>query len=236
MLQDVWDFLARGGPLMVPIALCSVISLAVFLERMWALQRNHILPTHFLSVIDPYVRERKWSEARHLADQSDSAVARILRGGLRRLGETRSGLREGMEEAGRRVADRMGWSLGALSAVANVAPLLGLLGTVTGMIDVFQRVDESIQYTGDVQAGALASGIWEALLTTAAGLSVAIPSFIAFKYLEGRIDRYIHELEERSDILADHMAQAAGAGSLVAVGGPLEPAPGVERDGGGPEG
>lgn len=207
MLTELFEFLARGGPLMVPIALCSIISLTIFIERLYALQRNRVLPPHFLSVIDPYIRDKKWSEARGLSDQSESSMARILRGGFRRIGESRRSVREGMEEAGRRVADQLGRFVGALGAISSVAPLLGLLGTVTGMIDVFQRVDSTIQTTGDVQADVLAGGIWEALMTTAAGLAVAIPSFIAFKYLEGRIDRYINELEERADIFADHMAR-----------------------------
>jgi biopolymer transport protein ExbB len=111
-----------------------------------------------------------------------------------------------MEEAGRRVAGRLERYLGMLAAMATVAPLLGLLGTVTGMIEVFQRVDDTIQATGDVQAGVLASGIWEALMTTAAGLSVAIPAFIAARYLHGRVDNLVGELEERADVMADLMA------------------------------
>jgi len=212
-MTEVWEFLARGGPLMIPIGLCSVLALTIFLERIWAVQRNRVLPPHFLSVLEPYIRERKWGDARRLADGSDSSIAHVLRGGLRRVGESRASVREGLEEAGRRAAERLSRYVGGLGAIASVSPLLGLLGTVTGMIEVFQRVDDTIRATGDVQPGELASGIWEALMTTAAGLAVAIPTYIAAKYLEGRIDRYVAEMEERADVFADYMA-SDGIGGL----------------------
>jgi biopolymer transport protein ExbB len=203
MMSEVYDFLARGGPLMVPIALCSIVGLAIFLERLWVLQQSRILPLHFMRVLDPYLRKRDWVEARRLCDSSQSSMATILRGGLRYAGQGRTLVREGMEESGRRVSSGFERHLGMLGAIANVTPLLGLLGTVTGMIKVFQRVDDAVRATGDVQPQLMANGIWEALMTTAAGLSVAIPVFIAFKYLEGRSDRLMSDLEERADEIAD---------------------------------
>ena len=173
MFSEAFQFLERGGPLMIPIALCSVVGLAIFLERMWVLQRSRILPPHFLSVVRPYVQDRNWVEVRRLCDASESAIAAILRGGLRHAGEGRSVVRESMEEAGRRVSGRLERYLGMMGAVASVAPLLGLLGTVTGMIEVFQQAEDTIQATGDVEPAQLASGIWAALMTTAAGLTVA---------------------------------------------------------------
>lgn len=206
MFSEAYEFLARGGPLMVPISLCAVIGLTVFLERLWVLQRNRILPPHFLSVLKPYVRDRRWDDVRRLCDSSTSAIATLLRSGLRYTGQSRQVVRDSLEETGRRLHFRMHRFVGVLGAIANIAPLLGLLGTVTGMIEVFQRVDDTIRQTGDVQAGVLAAGIWEALMTTAAGLSIAIPAFIGFKYLGSRIDYFTTELEERGDFFSDHLS------------------------------
>ena len=207
-MSEAFDFLARGGPLMVPIGLCAIVGMAIFFERVWVLQRRRILPPHFLRVLSPYLTRRDWVEVRRVCDSSESAIAALLRGGLRHAGDTRSLVRESMEEAGRRVAQRMERHLGLMGAVASVAPLLGLLGTVTGMIEVFQAAEDTIVATGDVAPAQLASGIWAALMTTAAGLAVAIPVFLGFKYLEGRIDRFVGELEENADVFADQLSQA----------------------------
>jgi biopolymer transport protein ExbB len=206
MFTEAYEFLARGGPLMVPIFVSSLVGLTVFLERLWSLQRHRVLPHHFMTVVEPYLRERKWVEVRRLCDASTSGFAQILRSGLRHAGQPRGVVKEGMEEAGRRVHGQLSRYLSGLSAVVSVAPLLGLLGTVTGMISVFQRVQDTVRETGAVDPGSLGGGIWEALMTTAAGLIVAIPALICLRYLEGRIDRFMNELEERADIAADYMS------------------------------
>jgi len=211
MISEAYDFLARGGPLMIPIGLCAVVGLAIFLERMWAVQRRLVLPAHFMKVIGPYLTDRNWVEARRLCDSSESAIASLLAAGLKYAGERRSLVRQSMEDCGRRVAARMERHLGLLGAVASVAPLLGLLGTVTGMIEVFQQAEDTIAATGNVEPAQLASGIWAALMTTAAGLAGAIPIFMSFKYLEGRIDRFVGELEEHSLAFADSMYQPTDA-------------------------
>lgn len=208
MISEAYDFLARGGPLMIPIGLCAVVGLAIFLERMWSVQRRLVLPAHFMKVIGPYLTGRNWVEARRLCDSSESAIASLLGAGLKYAGEGRTLVRESMEDCGRRVAAKMERHLGLLGAVASVAPLLGLLGTVTGMIEVFQQAEDTIAATGNVEPAQLASGIWAALMTTAAGLAVAIPIFMSFKYLEGRIDRFVGELEEHSLAFADSMYHA----------------------------
>lgn len=217
MFSEAYEFLARGGPLMVPIALCAVVGLTVFLERLWVLQKNRILPPHFLSVLEPYVRDRRWDDVRRLCDSSTSAIATLLRSCIRYTGQSRQVVRDSLEETGRRLHFRMHRFVGVLGAIANIAPLLGLLGTVTGMIEVFQRVDDTIQQTGDVQAGVLAAGIWEALMTTAAGLAIAIPAFIGFKYLGSRIDYFTTELEEKGDFFSDHVSAAFPTDSAISA-------------------
>jgi biopolymer transport protein ExbB len=219
MFSEAFEFLERGGPLMIPIGLCAVVGLAIFLERIWMLQRRRVLPPHFLSVLEPYLRDRRWDDVRRLCDSSESGIATVVRGGLRHLGDGRQLVREAMEEAGRRVTWRLERYLGMLGAVASVAPLLGLLGTVTGMIEVFQQAEDTIQATGNVEPAQLASGIWAALMTTAAGLTVAIPVFLGYKYLEGRIDRFVGELEEQADIFADAIARPVTGEAARSEGG-----------------
>jgi biopolymer transport protein ExbB len=138
-------------------------------------------------------------------------VARVLASGLRHRGKERGLIKEVMEEVGRREATWLERGVGVLGLIANIAPLLGLLGTVTGMIRVFQQVvaQAGADGGGQVNAGALANGIWEALITTAAGLAVAIPTFVMYKFLTGRIDAFLVELEERSLDLAESMVGGA---------------------------
>jgi len=111
-----------------------------------------------------------------------------------------------MQEAGRRETAFLERFVGAIGAVASVAPLIGLLGTVTGMIKVFGRVGEEYEKGGELNPGMLANGIWEALITTAAGLTVAIPAFLAYRYLMSRIDRYVVELEAEASEIVDLVA------------------------------
>jgi biopolymer transport protein ExbB len=210
-VTEAYQFLAKGGILMVPILLCSVLALAIFLERLWALRRVRVLPEVFLQKATRLIHTRDFDKARDLCERSDSSMARVLAGGLRHAGKDRAFLKEIMEEVGRREATWLERGIGVLGMIANIAPLLGLLGTVTGMIRVFQQVvaQAGADGGGQVNAGALANGIWEALITTAAGLAVAIPTFVMFKILTGRIDALLVELEERSLDLAESMVGGA---------------------------
>ncbi len=206
-ISEIYELLAKGGIMMIPILLCSVAALAIFFERLWALQRNRVVPRRLLEVVSDLVRKRRFEQAQAICEGNDSSVAAVLASGLRHANKDRGIIKEVMEEAGRREAAALERGLGALGAIANTAPLLGLLGTVLGMIRVFQQVvnQAGASAGGAVNAAALANGIWEALVTTAAGLSVAIPAFLLHKYLSGRVDRLLDELEERSLDLADAM-------------------------------
>lgn len=213
-MNEAYLFLAKGGLVMIPIALCSVVALTCFLERLWALQRQRVLPETFGAMLKRALREKRWERARSLCDSNDSSLARIAGAGVRYVGHERHVVREATQEAGRREAITLERFVGAIGAVASVAPLLGLLGTVIGMISVFETVAVEYQKGGEVNAGMLAAGIWEALITTAAGLTVAIPAFLMHRYLMSRIDRYIVELE----------GQASDVVDLVAPPSPEDPA------------
>ncbi len=203
-MTETYDILSKGGILMIPILLCSVIALALFFERLWALRRVKILPEVFLQRVSRLIHTGQFDKATELCERSDSSVARVLLGGLKHAGKERAHIKEVMEEVGRREATYMERGLGVMGTIASISPLLGLLGTVTGMIRVFQRV-VSQNTASQVNASALANGIWEALITTAAGLAVAIPVFVLYKYLTSRVDGFLVQMEEQGLELAESM-------------------------------
>lgn len=192
--MELYQFLARGGIIMIPILALSVLALTVFLERLWAVQRKRVSPVGVAKAIVQLVQQSKFSEAEALGTQSDTAVGRIGVAGLRYRGRTRALIREAMEDAGAVEIGHLERFTSAIATVATVAPLLGLLGTVTGMIKVFRDVAQ----TPDPEISALAGGIWEALITTAAGLCVAIPAYAMYRFVMSRIDRMARELSEQT--------------------------------------
>ena len=199
---------------MIPILLCSVVALAIFLERLWALRRVRVIPSTFLQKVTKLIHLRQFDRATDMCERGGSPIAHVLAAGLKHTGKERATIKEVMEEAGRRVAANLERGTGILSSVVAIAPLLGLLGTVTGMIRVFQRVVNNVgaDGSGQVNAGVLAGGIWEALITTAAGLSVAIVALLMFKVITTLVDRLLVDMEERSLDLAESMVRAANEG------------------------
>jgi len=191
----MFELLYKGGPVMIVIGFFSVLALAMFLERLYILRRKRVLPPGLLSKLRDLLDSGKSAEAVLLCEQDGSPVAQVLEAGLRAKPVNRV---EKMDEAGRRAVAQLRKNLSVLGTTAAVSPLLGLLGTVTGMIAVFQDVT---QY-GVGNPGDLAQGIWEALITTAAGLVVAIPAYLAYRYLVSRVETLTLVLEaECSDLM-----------------------------------
>ena len=195
------DLMNRGGWVMYPIALCSIVGVGLCLERAWVLRRSRVLPQNFLLQINDLLRRKLYSEAAVISQNDNSSAARIISVGLKLLNQKRSFFKEGMEEAGRWEASELTRNLGALYLVASVSPLLGLLGTVSGMINAF----DSIALQSVVNPALLAGGISEALLTTAAGLCVAIPALVAHRALASKADTLIMALESLSSDLMESM-------------------------------
>ncbi len=221
-MSELYAFLARGGLLMIPIGLSSVVGLAFFIERLWGLQRQKILPPRFLEVASRLLQARRLPEAEALCHRSDSPIAAILAEGLRYAGRDRELIKEVMEEAGRQELFRMERFTNAMGSIATVTPLMGLLGTVVGLIQMFQRVVGSAEASQSmIDVGLLANGIWQALITTAAGLSVAIPVFLAYRFTLSRIDGYATEMEDVSRnaielLVAPHQAPVTSRAELAA--------------------
>jgi biopolymer transport protein ExbB len=203
-MREIFDFLARGGVVMIPILLGSVIALTIFLERIWSLQESRIIPNGLIDSVLKAVSEKNVTTAREECLKSNSPIGRLLLTGLDAVGYSRVDVKDALEESGRREVAKMERYIEAMGTAASVEPLLGLLGTVTGMIQVFQRVVVTSR-EGAVDPGELANGIWQALITTAAGLSVAIFAFVGYRYLLARTGRHALEMEEAATKLLDTM-------------------------------
>ena len=194
----------KGGPLMWVILACSVLALGVFVERLFHLYRAKIDAAVFLRKVRSLLAAGKIDEAVSLCDSTPGPVASILRAAIRKYGAPRAEIREAVEDAGVREVPRLERNLPALATVAHVCPLLGLLGTVGGMIKVFQQIQVQ---GGVVNPGDLAKGIWEALLTTAAGLTVAIPVFVAYNYLVSRVNSIVLDMEIGATAVMDLISE-----------------------------
>ncbi len=190
----MYELIAEGGWLMLPIILCSIIALAIVVERFWSLQRKRICPGHLVGQIWEWARKDELDATRISSLRSSSPLGRILAAGLMNMHHDREIMKESIEETGRHVVAELERYLNTLGTIASITPLLGLLGTVIGMIKVFT----AITTVGVGNPSVLAGGISEALLTTAAGLSVAIPSLMFYRYFRGRVDQLVIDMEQES--------------------------------------
>ena len=193
------EFIDRGGALMIPIALASLVGLTVFLERWCATRREAAVPRGLFRALTSLIEDEEYAQARALAQDQDSALAHVVLGALRHRGRSRGHLKETLEETIEQELAILERRTSALSVVATITPLLGLLGTVTGMIKVFRDVAGHV----DPDISILAGGIWEALITTAAGLTVAIPAFALHRLLLSRIDRIAADLAAQGIAVID---------------------------------
>lgn len=195
------EIIKAGGWLMAPIILCSLLSLAIFCERLWALRRERIVPKGLVGQVWQW-HQKDTLDSRNLETlRNHSPLGRVLVAGLNNRHLDRAAVREGIEDAGRHVVHELERYLNTLGTIAAISPLLGLLGTVIGMIRVFIAITAA----GVGDPGVLASGISEALITTAAGLSVAIPSLIFYRYLKGKVETLVVGMEEQAIALMDAM-------------------------------
>ncbi len=195
----MYEIVVAGGWLMVPILLCSLVSVAIIIERFWSLGRNKILPPGLLRYVWDLYKSNKLSMDRIMELRQDSPLGEVFSAGLVNQAHGRDVMKDAMEEAGSKVAHEMERFLAALGTIAAVTPLLGLLGTVLGMIEVFTEIMAS--GTGDT--GRLAGGISTALITTASGLTVAIPSMVFHRYFERQIDGMVVDMEHQCSRLVD---------------------------------
>ena len=190
----MFELISSGGWLMVPIILCSVISLAIIIERLWTLKKDNVAPADLVVDIEHLLEQHQLTEDRLKEFEHSSYLGRILVAGLCVPNQTSAEIRRSIEEAGRHVVHELEKYLNALGTIAAITPLLGLLGTVIGMIKVFA----AITAVGVGNPQILAGGISEALITTAAGLSVGIPSLMFHRYFKGKINELTVDMEQHA--------------------------------------
>ncbi|MEE2830704.1 MAG: MotA/TolQ/ExbB proton channel family protein [Myxococcota bacterium] len=200
------DFWGQGGPVILFITLASILALGVFFARLWALQRSRVVPGALVVEVKDLVKRELLPDAmtvcRMRIKKDNSPLARVYLAGLKQAGKARDEIKEFLSEVGRHEGMHLSRGLAVLETVAIVAPLLGLLGTVWGMIDVFQAIETQ----GVGNAPALAGGIGTALYTTLAGLLVAIPVRVGHSIIQSRVDLLVMEMEEEALSLLDLLA------------------------------
>jgi biopolymer transport protein ExbB len=208
-IQSVWDFVLKGGPMMIPIGLCSLIALTVIVERMASLRRRNVIPPDFLPGLKSLMDDQDSGRAQALeyCENSSSPLAAILAAGIKRLSESVDLLEKHIQDAGQRAVLGLRKYLRTLSVIASICPLMGLLGTIFGMIKAFQTVASSGEALGKTEL--LAEGIYQAMITTAAGLLVAIPVMIAYHWISSRIDRLVAEMDRMTVEFVEEYAYSA---------------------------
>ncbi|MDR1608989.1 MAG: MotA/TolQ/ExbB proton channel family protein [Deltaproteobacteria bacterium] len=205
---------------MYPILCCSLAALAIIMERIWSLRRAKVAPRNLIYSVNDLLAKRQYQEAAFLCQEGLTAAERLVRQALKMIGHSRLLFKDVMEETGRREAIFLGSHLELLGVIAAVSPLLGLLGTVSGMINAFGAVAQ----VGMGNPGLLAGGIGQALLTTAAGLVVAIPAMVINRLLLNRVEVLTGDLE---DLAADLLESLAAPDTpILAAQKPQPVAPG----------
>lgn len=193
------ELVQAGGWLMAPILLSSIIAIGIIVERLWFLQRDRVIPTHLIGQVRQRIVQQQLDSGFIEALRGSSPLGRVLAAGLANRDQPRELVKESIEDTGRHVVHELERYLNSLGTIAAIAPLLGLLGTVIGMVKVFA----AITVHGVGNPGVLAGGISEALITTAGGLSVAIPALIGYRYLRGRVEELVVYMEQEAMLLIE---------------------------------
>lgn len=199
---EVLSIIEKGGIMMYPILFCSIMILGIGIERAYNLRRKNIIDTEFLKNVRNHWNWEDVHLGLQMCNSYDNALSRILKTGLLRFGGKLDEIERAIEGAGQHEASLMNSNLRVLGAVANITPMMGLLGTVFGMIKAFNVISQS----GSGNPGLVASGISEALITTATGMVVGIPALALYHYFRGKIDRYVFEMEEISFQLVEELS------------------------------
>ncbi len=190
----MFELVKSGGWLMVPIIAASIIALGIIGERLWTLQRKKVVPRHLVAQVWHWARNQQLDAAHIKLLRANSPLGRVLAAGLANRHHPREIIKESIEDAGRVVVHELERYLNTLGTIAVISPLLGLLGTVVGIMKVF----DTISSAGVGDPHVLSGGIAEALITTVAGLSVAIPSLMFYRYFRGRVDELVVDMEQEA--------------------------------------
>jgi biopolymer transport protein ExbB len=195
----MWELVKAGGYVMWPIILCSIAAAAIIVERLWTLQESRVIPKELTRKVLQWIEKRELNDKMIAALEQNSPLGKVIAVGLANRNRTRDILVERVTDTGRHVVHELERFLGMLGTIASIAPLLGLLGTVTGIIRAFNAL--TVQGSGDPRI--LSGGIAEALITTAAGLVVAIPALVGYRYLRGRVEGLVVQMEKEAMTLVE---------------------------------
>ncbi len=190
----MFELVTAGGWLMAPIIACSIIAFAIIAERLWTLRIRRVIPSDLAAQVWEWAKDKKLDMERMQTLRASSPLGRILAAGLVNRDASREIMKEAIEDTGRHVIHELERYINTLGTIAAISPLLGLLGTVIGMIKVFSAI--TTQGVGN--PAALAGGISEALITTAAGMVVAIPTLMAYRYFRGKIALLVIRMEQQA--------------------------------------
>ena len=199
----MWDIIQKGGPMMYLIILSSIIAFGVVVERIYHLNRARIDANKFMDDITSVLKRNKIIESIGMCNKTAGPIAHIIKAGILKHDRSKPEIKEAVEEAAQLEIPRLEIHLPILATIAHIAPLLGLLGTVTGMIKSFQVIQQKALSMAPVNPGDLAGGIWEALLATLAGLAVAIPTYVAYNYLVSQVDGLVYDMERSATDLVN---------------------------------
>lgn len=199
----MWDIIQKGGPMMYLIILSSILAFGVVMERVYNLNKARIDANRFMDRITDVLKRNKIIEAIEMCNTTPGPIAHIIKAGILKHDRSRVEIKEAIEEAAQLEIPRLERHLPILATLAHITPLLGLLGTVTGMIRSFQVIQTKALSMAPVNPGDLAGGIWESLLATVAGISVAIPTYVIYNYLVSQVDSIVYDMERSSTDLVN---------------------------------
>lgn len=206
--MNPWQVFLAGGPVMWPILLCSIFALGIIIDRFLYLNSIKIDIKKFLNSVFDNIRKNKIKAALELCEAYHQApIANVLKAGILKYDCSRDEIKEAMEDASLYEIPKLEKKLSMLATIAHISPLLGLLGTVTGMVRCFQTIQVKATSLSPVNPGDLAGGIWEALLTTVAGLMVAIPAFFAYNILVSNVNSFVLGMERAATELVNFLSQ-----------------------------
>ena len=199
----MWDMIQKGGPVMYLIIILSIIAFGVIIERIYNFNRARIDAQKFMDEILKHLKRNKIIEAIEMCNQTPGPIAHIIKAGILKHDRSKAEIKESIDEAAQLEIPRLEKHLPIIATIAHIAPLLGLLGTVSGMIKAFQIIQLKALTMTPVNPGDLSGGIWEALLATLAGLAVAIPTYVAYNYLVNQVDNLVYEMERSATDLVN---------------------------------
>ena len=201
------DWIVKGGPMMIPILVCSVIAFAVMIERAMYIRRIRINTRKFMGEISYSLKRNRADEAIEMCDKSPGPLPKVLRAGILKYDRTRQEVKEAIEDAALHEIPRLEKNIGVLATIAQITPLLGFLGTAIGLAEIFQRIQAKDAALSPVTPADISGGLWQALITMIGGLLVAIPTVAAYNYFVSKMNNIIREMEISATDLVNILAE-----------------------------